>query len=278
MLDTMAGVVPRAQWDAPLAPFVGVAQPVPEVVVFYVKAVLSTETFSRLARAYDGAVTGGAFSYLRRAVDSKPSLVLPYASIGDSLFSSVIDPVASHVQAKFGPSASFVLSQGAGAAVVPGTVQVAHGNLEMYLRSTPELYSNGVPDVLVVYLNDRAESDADQDLLMERVDSVLADETKGSYVALFGGNQNVLSVASPHAPQLHSVRALEERQQAVVAAVNNSQTADGRVLYFTSSVWSWLMVVLFLAVFFGMAAYNLSNIQVGPKLLSVGAAAAKKRQ
>ncbi len=146
---------------------------------------------------------------------------------------------------------------------------VTLAQLELRLRTPGAvLGAHSGPTVLVVLLHASGLSEADEDAAIQRIDALVKTASGGNYVAVFGGDAPLASAAA--APRAR-------RQQA--AGPNGTDTGNDEewINYFPSFVWAWLLVVVTLVTLFGLAIKATSELQVPPKLLTVGAAIHKKR-
>lgn len=162
---------------------------------------------------------------------------------------AVVRPVAAHVRARHGDSAPVWIAG--------ETMTLAQ--LEARLGAPLD-----APAVLVVLLRAVGDGDAAQDATVERVDALVNAATRGNYVAVFAGSA---------APSLQRA----SRQPPTANGTGAGAGEEDWINYFPTYVWAWLLVVVTLVLLFGMAIKATSDLQVPPKLLTVGAAIHKKR-
>lgn len=162
----------------------------PEAVVLFLDTQLETDQISHYGSAYDTTNNGGSFSSLKRIIESsKSSLVAPYV-VSESQY-SLVDSALSRVANKM--SGSVLIARQDGAYVnlyalkKSSNVQII--SLEE-LNGESKLFSNGVSDLIIVYLNiaGSAEQFASHDALISSVSEMVSSATSGNFVGMYTGN------------------------------------------------------------------------------------------
>jgi hypothetical protein len=160
----------------------------PELIVVFIEPELKTEQTSFLAEAYQDQPSGGVFANLKKFVEtSKSSVVAPYASShSDSIGTQLALDILEHLSKE---SQIFVASDSDKQLETSRQVtKLTLKQLNEKLNQKWEVVSNGVTDLLVVYLDQTHEVN---DALVNTVCSGL----KGAeYVAIYTGDQPTRAV------------------------------------------------------------------------------------
>jgi len=120
----------------------------PELVVVYLESELKREQFSVVTHAYSEQPDGGAFSNLKRLVETQSSAVIPYTrGLGSSLISSLAASLPSSA------STIFVSNDGIPASLQTLNFQsLSKEEFEKLLQSDWKLLHNGVSDLVIVFM------------------------------------------------------------------------------------------------------------------------------
>jgi len=184
----------------------------PELVIVYVESELKREQFSMISHAYREQPDGGAFSNLKRLVETHSSAVIPYArGLGSSLVSSLGASLPNSA------STFFVSNDG-----IPTSFQdierefptLRKEEFEQLLQSDWKPLHNGIPDLVIVYMGS-----SQDDSFVGKVSSQLSKVNCLSFLAFERVNEQSNPISDSVTSQWG-----KRSQQGYLATQGNSQS------------------------------------------------------
>jgi len=217
------------QTESPISKYLVQKSEAQEVIIVFVEPFLSSEQIPLLSHAYDERPNGGAFSNLKKLVEtSKSSLVIPYtssASVGSEFIRSLTASL---------PNGGSVYTVGDNTNSNVDSVQLTVAELlEKLGNSNWTPLNNGVTDLIVVHFNAPTASNYDDSSVRTQYEN--DDHSIGAittaleavnYLAIFTSDSSSVRVESHESRSSHNgphIKAFEQRF---------GQTFD--TLYFTN--------------------------------------------
>jgi len=239
--------------------FIGTVQNSPDAVVLFVEPQLQTEQISHFGSAYATANDGGAFSGLKRIVESsQSSLVAPYATAETSL--SLLDTVLERLSSKV----PLVLVREDGSTLF---LELSKNSVVQTISirdfKSSSLLASGKPHLVVVCLDKayNAEDFAAHDEIITSLSQLVSTTTSGNFVGMYVGDSApstlLWTFPDPNA-------ALFEAPQFALYEVLPDNTTTNNTLhtYMTGTMLEVFMVVIALLVMLFVGICNICALQV----------------
>jgi len=242
----------------------------PEVIAVFIQPHLKTTELITFSDARNAQPNGGAFKNLKRFVETSPSsLVLPYVfsthNIQErpNIGTVIVDDIIKHL-----PSSANVIvaSNDAEVATIKSIEKVKVISLnelsKMAHQSHWDILSNGVTDVIVVYL-DKADQDNSREVINagdDYMNNIVASLKRANYVAAFTADSPVDSIHQSF-PSTHPV--LQRFAASVQQVLDETYVATNDDGLMPDSIVEALLVMLpFLIILFvGVCCtYNIQSV------------------
>jgi len=225
----------------------------PEIVVIFLEPTFTTDQLSQFSSEYHQIVNdiNSAFGYLKEAITGKThsSLSFPYTVLTQEHMSEILLRVVQYLRT-VSPDSKIVFS-GQGFNSLEGSEErIPNDKLVEHIK-TSDLGNDDKTDLIFVSFGPQvAEPEyttyQDHDRLMNQMEAVIDEKTKGKYLSIFGSDHGSSRVKRSYPPQ-YWLSETHESQRA-------PRTVSSSPQYWTTGIYEAIIIMVLLLIIFPHAS------------------------